>query len=445
MGVLPPSSKSFSSPSSNLPARLAPSLSPSKTFVLIESLLPVFPRFQGKGIPFEAKMPPRPTTGRSGISDPGRFPLFFIHLYPQSNATRMIDILNLTFPELERFIVEDLGQPKFRAAQVWQWLWQKHATSFDAMTDVSKQLRAKLAEVAEIVLPEIVTVQTSSDGTEKLLLRLRDGALVETVILPSTGQDGSVRIAQCVSSQIGCAMGCTFCSTGTMGFIRNMTAGEILSQVLVARMRLGDNRIDHPIIRNLVFMGMGEPLLNLRETTRALEMLNHDKGMDFSPRRITVSTCGIKTGLRELGDSGLAFLAVSLHAPNQELRAKIMPKAANWHLDDLMATLESYPLKTREHITFEYLLLGGVNDQPEHARELAKLVSRVKGKLNLIAYNPSETQLYKAPTEADILAFEKILWSKGVTAILRKSKGQDIKAACGQLKSDWERERGDGE
>ena len=139
----------------------------------------------------------------------------------------MIDILNLTFPELERFIVEDLGQPKFRAAQVWQWIWQKHATSFDAMTDVSKQLRAKLAEVAEIVLPEIVTVQTSSDGTEKLLLRLRDGALVETVILPSTGQDGSVRIAQCVSSQIGCAMGCTFCSTGTMGFIRNMTAGEI--------------------------------------------------------------------------------------------------------------------------------------------------------------------------------------------------------------------------
>ena len=357
----------------------------------------------------------------------------------------MIDILNLTFPELERFIVEDLGQPKFRAAQVWQWIWQKHATSFDAMTDVSKQLRAKLAEVAEIVLPEIVTVQTSSDGTEKLLLRLRDGALVETVILPSTGQDGSVRIAQCVSSQIGCAMGCTFCSTGTMGFIRNMTAGEILSQVLVARMRLGDNRIDHPIIRNLVFMGMGEPLLNLRETTRALEMLNHDKGMDFSPRRITVSTCGIKAGLRELGDSGLAFLAVSLHAPNQDLRAKIMPKAANWHLDDLMATLESYPLKTREHITFEYLLLGGVNDQPEHARELAKLVSRVKGKLNLIAYNPSETQLYKAPTEADILAFEKILWSKGVTAILRKSKGQDIKAACGQLKSDWEREKGDEE
>lgn len=443
----------FSSPSPNLSMRLAPSPLHFKGFRVYRIPVADFPKIRKKDMRLEAEFPPYPAqAGMStafGIpsgrhSDPGCSRAFYSP-YPQSNATRMIDILNLTFPELERFIVEDLGQPKFRAAQVWQWIWQKHATSFDAMTDVSKQLRAKLAEVAEIVLPEIVTVQTSSDGTEKLLLRLRDGALVETVILPSTGQDGSVRIAQCVSSQIGCAMGCTFCSTGTMGFIRNMTAGEILSQVLVARMRLGDNRIDHPIIRNLVFMGMGEPLLNLRETTRALEMLNHDKGMDFSPRRITVSTCGIKAGLRELGDSGLAFLAVSLHAPNQDLRAKIMPKAANWHLDDLMATLESYPLKTREHITFEYLLLGGVNDQPEHARELAKLVSRVKGKLNLIAYNPSETQLYKAPTEADILAFEKILWSKGVTAILRKSKGQDIKAACGQLKSDWEREKGDEE
>ena len=355
----------------------------------------------------------------------------------------MIDILNLTFPELERFIVEDLGQPKFRAAQVWQWIWQKHATSFDAMTDVSKQLRAKLAEVAEIVLPEIVTVQTSCDGTEKLLLRLRDGALVETVILPSTGQDGSVRIAQCVSSQIGCAMGCTFCSTGTMGFIRNMTAGEILSQVLVARMRLGDNRIDHPIIRNLVFMGMGEPLLNLKNVMRALESLNNDKGLNFSPRRITVSTCGIEKGLRELGESGLAYLAVSLHAPTQELRARIMPKAARWPLEDLLQALKSYPLKTRERITFEYLLLGGVNDGLEQARQLARVVSDVKGKLNLIVYNPSEGDPYKAPSPERVLAFEQYLWDRNITAIIRKSKGQDIKAACGQLKAARQNESGE--
>ena len=161
------------------------------------------------------------------------------------------------------------------------------------------------------------------------------------------------------------------------------------------------------------------------------------------PRRITVSTCGIKAGLRELGDSGLAFLAVSLHAPNQELRAKIMPKAANWHLDDLMATLENYPLKTREHITFEYLLLGGVNDQPEHARELAKLVSRGKGKLNLIVYNPSEGDPYKAPSPERVLAFEQYLWDRNITAIIRKSKGQDIKAACGQHKAARQHEVGE--
>lgn len=348
----------------------------------------------------------------------------------------MIDILNMTYEELERFMVHDLGEPKFRAMQVWQWLWQKNGSSFEAMTNVSKNTRARLAETAEIRLPEIVRVQQSDDGTEKLLLRLHDGALIETVIIRSTNKDGSVRVAQCLSCQVGCAMGCTFCSTGRMGFVRNMTAGEILGQVLVARARLGDNRVDHPIIRNVVFMGMGEPLLNLKEVTRSLHMLHDNKGLDFSPRRATVSTCGIEKGLQELGDSGLAFLAVSLHAPNQAIREQIMPKAAHWPLDELMAALAAYPLKTRERITFEYLLLGGVNDQPEHARELARRVAHVKGKLNLIAYNPSGGQPYKAPTPEAILAFEKILWARGVTAILRQSKGQDIKAACGQLAAD---------
>ncbi len=345
----------------------------------------------------------------------------------------MIDILNLTYPELEAFIVGDLGEPRFRAIQVWQWLWQKNATSFAAMTNISKSLRARLEERAAIVLPEVVNVQTSADGTQKLLLRLPDGALIETVIIPSTGRDGTIRIAQCLSSQVGCAMGCTFCSTGRMGFTRNMTAGEILGQVLIARARLGDNRPDHPVIRNLVFMGMGEPLLNLTEVTRALTMLHHERGLAFSPRRITVSTCGIRHGLRELGDSGLAFLAVSLHAPNQELRARIMPGAARWPLDELMAALAEYPLKTRERITFEYLLLGGVNDEPAHARELARLIAPVKAKLNLIAYNPSEGEPYQAPTEERILAFEQVLWDKNITAILRKSRGSDIRAACGQL------------
>ena len=348
----------------------------------------------------------------------------------------MVDILNLTYPELEGFIVGELGEPRFRAGQIWQWLWGKNAASFAEMTDVSKHLRARLEERAVIRLPEVAEVRTSADGTEKLLLRLADGALVETVIIPSVGRDGTMRLAQCLSSQVGCAMGCTFCSTGAMGFTRNMTAGEILGQVLAARARLGDNRPDRPMIRNLVFMGMGEPLLNLKEVTRALSMLHHERGLAFSASPGPGAHWRKQRGLRELGDSGLAFLAVSLHAPNQALRARIMPGAAVWPLDELMAALAEYPLKTRERITFEYLLLGGVNDGPEHARELARLISPIKAKLNLIAYNPSAGQPYEAPSEERILAFERILWDKNITAILRKSKGRDINAACGQLAAE---------
>ncbi|MDD2967073.1 MAG: 23S rRNA (adenine(2503)-C(2))-methyltransferase RlmN [Desulfovibrionaceae bacterium] len=347
----------------------------------------------------------------------------------------MKDILNMTLPELTQWMVQDLGEPKFRAVQVWQWLWGKLARDFESMTNVSKNTRARLAQEAEIVWPEVQRVQQSKDGTTKLLLRLRDGALVETVLIPSENRDGGIRLTQCLSTQVGCAMGCTFCSTGTMGFERNMSMGEIMGQVLVAREYLDDRRLDHPKLRNLVFMGMGEPLLNLREMLRVLESLNDDNGMNFSPRRITVSTCGIEKGLKELSDSGLAYLAVSLHAPTQELRARIMPKAARWPLPDLMRALESYTLKARERITFEYLLLGGVNDGIEQAKELVRLISRVKGKLNLIVYNPSATDIYKAPTQERILAFEQYLWNHNVTAILRKSKGQDIDAACGQLKA----------
>lgn len=351
----------------------------------------------------------------------------------------MHDICNMTYDELEQFITQDLGEPRFRAIQVWQWLWQKNAASFESMTNLSKAFRERLMETAEIRRPEIVQVQTSADGTEKLLLRLHDGETVETVLIPSTGQDGTKRMAQCLSSQIGCAMGCTFCATGSMGFVRNMTAGEILSQLQIARQRLNDTQPERPVIRNLVFMGMGEPLLNLHEVTRALHMLHHRKGLAFSSRRITVSTCGIEKGLRELGDSGLAYLAVSLHAPSQPLRKELMPKAASWSLDELMETLAAYPLKTRERITFEYLLLGGVNDSTDHARELARLIHKtlgpVRAKLNLIAYNATEGAPFKTPSDEAILAFEKILWAKDITAILRKSKGSDIDAACGQLKA----------
>jgi len=350
----------------------------------------------------------------------------------------MVNLLNLSYPELEAFMKDTLGEPRFRAAQVWQWIWQRGVTDFDAMTNVSLAARERLAETARITLPEIVTEQVSSDGTRKFLLRLEDGHTVETVLIPGEERAGLMRLTQCLSCQVGCAMACTFCSTGDMGFVRNMTAGEILGQILVAKKAINDDRLDRPMIRNLVFMGMGEPLLNLAEVLRSLSMLNHEKGLHFSPRRITVSTCGLPKGLQELGESGEAFLAVSLHAPTQELRRQIMPKAAAWPLDELVEALAAYPLKTREHITLEYLLLGGVNDQPEHARALAKIVSRIKAKLNLIAYNPSEGQPYAAPSPETVLAFQKILWDKRITAILRKSKGQDIKAACGQLRTAYE-------
>ncbi|MCC8194895.1 MAG: 23S rRNA (adenine(2503)-C(2))-methyltransferase RlmN, partial [Deltaproteobacteria bacterium] len=300
---------------------------------------------------------------------------------------------------------------------------------------VSQGTRASLAARCSIRLPAIVAEEKSADGTVKFLLRLADGECVETVLIPSESRDSLPRMTQCLSCQVGCAMACTFCATGTMGFVRNMTMGEILGQVFVARQYLGDGQ-ESPGLRNLVFMGMGEPLLNYREVMRSLEVLNHAMGFNFSPRRITVSTCGLRNGLLELGESGLAYLAVSLHAPNQELREAIMPKAERWPLEELISTLASYPLKTRERLTFEYLLLGGVNDQPEHARALARLMARVKAKLNLIVYNPVPGAPYAAPRQEDVDAFLDVLHRKHITAIIRKSKGQDIKAACGQLRAE---------
>ena len=230
-------------------------------------------------------------------------------------------------------------------------------------------------------------------------------------------------------------MGCTFCSTGSMGFTRNMTMGEILGQVVIGRAYLGEEP-GSPLLRNLVFMGMGEPLLNFRELMRSLETLSSDSGLAFSPRRITVSTCGLEKGMVELGQSGLAYLAVSLHAPTQDLRQEIMPGAARLSLDRLLALLKNYPLKARERLTFEYLLLGGVNDGPEQARELARIMAHIKGKVNIILYNPAEGSPYAAPTPERVEAFVGLLRAKRITATLRQSKGQDIKAACGQLRAE---------
>ncbi|OGR35026.1 MAG: 23S rRNA (adenine(2503)-C(2))-methyltransferase [Desulfovibrionales bacterium GWA2_65_9] len=343
-----------------------------------------------------------------------------------------VDLLNLTRSELEAFVLEDLRQPRFRADQLWHWLWQRGVRDFAAMTNLSKDLKARLAQRAEIFWPGVDVVRTSRDGTIKLLLRLRDGERIETVLIPM-GQ----HYTQCLSTQVGCAMACTFCSTGELGLTRNMTMGEILGQVVVGRAHLAASGL--PTVRNLVFMGMGEPLMNLAELLRSLETLGSAEGISIASRRATVSSVGIPQALKILGDSGLAVPAISLHAPTQELREKLMPKAAHVPLDELLGCLDRYPLKSRERVTYEYILLGGVNDSIVHAKQLVKLLGQRRCKVNLIGYNPPPPSVcpdppYRAPEQADVLAFEEYLRSKRITTFIRRSMGQDIAAACGQLK-----------
>lgn len=341
----------------------------------------------------------------------------------------MINLIDLTFHELESLVVS-LGEPPYRARQVWQWLWQKGCRDIAAMTDVSKALRARLAEVAAIAWPKVARVRESADGTVKFLLELADGEAVECVLIPE--QD---HYTACLSTQVGCAMGCAFCATGMLGFRRNMTAGEMLGQVLVARQSLLDRGIAL-MLRNLVFMGMGEPLLNYGNLVAALEALHHPQGLDFSSRRITVSTAGVARHLPDLGRAGLCSLAVSLHAPTQEMREKIMPGAAKLPLPELMELLRHYPLKPRERLTFEYLMLDGVNDSLADARELVRLLSRVKAKVNLIAFNATPGLPYRPSSPERIFAFQEALKARGLTTTLRKSKGADIAAACGQLRAE---------
>ena len=327
-------------------------------------------------------------------------------------------------------LLDALGEPKFRAKQLFQWLWRKGAPDFAAMTSLSKELRVKLAQRFTLHRPQVAALRESRDGTLKLLLELADGARIETVFIPEKDH-----FTQCLSTQVGCALECTFCATGTMGLVRNLTHGEICGQVLAGREALAELR-PNARLRNLVFMGMGEPLMNYDTLVTALRTITDDQGLGFSTRRVTVSTAGVPGKMLALGQTGLASLAVSLHAPTQELREAIMPKAARMlPLDELMTELKAYPIKPRERITFEYILLAGVNDSPQHARELVRLLSHVKAKVNLIAYNPGPDcdGAYRTPDMDAVEAFEQVLRQKHMTVILRRSKGQDIDAACGQL------------
>ena len=354
------------------------------------------------------------------------------------------NLLDYSFEELRAFVA-GLGEPSFRADQLWQWIWQKGVGDFADMTNLSKGFRAGLAEEAGIVAPEIAGIQVSSDRTTKFLLRMADGELVETVVIPEP-----THYTQCLSTQAGCAMACSFCSTGTMGFVRNLTQAEIAGQVLVARKYLqeqdpfggGEGRdagtgSKERKLRNLVFMGMGEPMLNLDNLIKSLRTIHHDLGLGIGARRSTVSTVGIPGTLEEFGRHDLALMAVSLHAPTQELRERIMPKAARaYPLEQLLEDLRAYPVRARERVTLEYVLLRGINDSLKHAREFVRLLSTLKAKVNLIAYNPGRNSRYEAPRPETVRAFADHLIGKGIICTIRKSKGQDIAAACGQLANE---------
>ncbi|MFP4671009.1 MAG: 23S rRNA (adenine(2503)-C(2))-methyltransferase RlmN [Desulfohalobiaceae bacterium] len=339
------------------------------------------------------------------------------------------NLLEFSLQELQ-LRLQQMGEPAFRAKQLWQWIWQKKAHSFQDMTNISKALRQRLELDFCLDQPQLSSCLQSQDGTIKFLLALADGHLLESVLIPERDH-----YTLCLSSQAGCSLGCSFCSTGQMGLARSLSSAEILGQILQAQSFLQQSQNPLPL-RNLVFMGMGEPLLNWKQVKKSLEVIRDPQGLGFSRRRTTVSSVGVPGRLQELAESRLASLALSLHAPSQELRLRLMPKAAQMYpLPQLLHDLQELPLQPRERITFEYILIRDINDSLQQAREMNRILSVMPSKLNLIAYNPASDLPYAAPEQERILAFERFLWQKNHTVILRKSKGRDISAACGQLKS----------
>ncbi|PIE19361.1 MAG: 23S rRNA (adenine(2503)-C(2))-methyltransferase RlmN [Proteobacteria bacterium] len=359
-------------------------------------------------------------------------------------ALRGLDLDALTL------LCEELGEPRFRAEQLFRWLHRFGAAEWARMSNLPKTLRATLAERAALDPLQIDTLQTSNDGTRKLRLRCpSDGALIESVLIPRLerdvqpsqhsatigADDEAEKLTLCISSQVGCALGCTFCATATLGLSRNLQPEEIVDQVYRANGVLGEGER----ISNLVFMGMGEPLANLDRVLAAMGLLTHGQGLDMSPRRITVSTVGHVKGLRELGQRMPQLgLAISLHATTDELRSRLMPINRRWPLRELLAALRAFPLPRRRRVTFEYMLLAGLNDTPADAKRLPKLLDRIPSKVNLLPFNPwrDDQPDFRRPTEDAIDEFAERLRDKGLTVTVRQSRGLDIAAACGQLALD---------
>ncbi|RAK59474.1 23S rRNA (adenine(2503)-C(2))-methyltransferase RlmN [Phenylobacterium hankyongense] len=354
------------------------------------------------------------------------------------------NLSGLTRAELAQALVAaEVVRPdkaRMRASQLWRWIHHYGVTEFAAMTDVAKETRAALDAAFSLARPEVVERQVSKDGTRKWLIRMAPGIEVETVYIPDVGRAGAL----CVSSQVGCTLNCTFCHTGTQALVRNLSAAEIVAQVQIARDDLGEwpSPKEDRRLSNIVFMGMGEPLYNLDNVAAAIDIIADNEGIAISRRRITVSTSGVVPELGPLGERTQAMLAISLHATNDELREQLVPLNRKYPLAELMAGIRAYPgLSNAKRVTFEYVMLKGVNDSTAEAKALVQLLKGIPAKINLIPFNPWPGSQYECSDWATIERFAAVLNRGGYASPIRTPRGRDILAACGQLKSESEKLR----
>lgn len=340
-----------------------------------------------------------------------------------------VNLLGLPRTELEAFVAERLGAKPFRARQLMKWLYRRGVADFAGMTDLALEFRSRLAAAATVAVPDIVEEQRSTDGTRKWMLRMDRVQGIEMVYIPEPD-----RGTLCISSQVGCAMDCSFCSTAQQGFNRNLSVAEIVGQVFLAHRELADERADGRAITNIVFMGMGEPLANYRNVVPAMRIFLDDLGYDLSRRRVTLSTSGLVPQILKLAEECNVALAVSLHAPDNELRDRLVPINRKHPVEELLKACWHYIDKQNgRSVTFEYVMLEGVNDQPERARALARLLRGHPAKLNLIPFNRFPGTGYRCSSPGAIVRFRDILNEHGVIATIRRTRGDDIDAACGQL------------
>ena len=352
-------------------------------------------------------------------------------------------LAGLSKPLLAEKLIDVGVEPKkakMRAEQLWRWIYHYGVTDFAAMTNVAKELRAALAERYTLARPEIVTQQISKDGTRKFLIRFAPGVEGEAVFIPDVGRSGAL----CVSSQVGCTLNCTFCHTGTQKLVRNLTAQEIVAQVMITRYALNEwPTAERPLndgerqLTNIVFMGMGEPLYNLDNVAEAIDTISDGDGISIGRRRITVSTAGVAPKIKELGERTGAMLAISLHATNDGLRNELVPLNKKYNLEELFAAIRSYPsLGNAKRVTFEYVMLKGVNDSLPEAKALVKLLAGIPAKINLIPFNPWPGSPYECSDWRTIEQFAEVLNRAGYSSPIRTPRGRDILAACGQLRSE---------